>query len=126
MGRMIRLKDEGRSPAKGGQPSGRVAERTFAGRRESGSGAGAGGSSENPGSEPDGAYYEPAARMQVSSFVKKYRRRIQGFLWNRAERQGVGDYLKVMEAEREMTKRSVQKRPKEVRVLWVHEDATEQ
>jgi hypothetical protein len=85
-----------------------------------------GSGSEKPEGEPTGGYYEPAARMQAPSFVKKFRRRIQGFLWNRAEKQGVADYLRMMDAERETTKRSLQKRPKEVRVLWVHEDATEQ
>jgi hypothetical protein len=121
---MIRLKDEKRSPVKGGRLGGESGSLKSARNRESGASLGSG--SEKPEGEPTGGYYEPAARMQAPSFVKKFRRRIQGFLWNRAEKQGVADYLRMMDAERETTKRSLQKRPKEVRVLWVHEDATEQ
>lgn len=124
MGRMIRLKDDEHGPAEGGRPGGRDGSLTSVGR--GGRRSSPGLRSENPGGGHDGEYYEPAARMQAPSFVKKFRRRIQGFLWNRAEKQGVADYLKMMDAERETTKRAVQKRPKEVRVLWVHEEAKEQ
>jgi hypothetical protein len=120
MGRMISLKDEERNPGRGRWP-GKVPERNSAGKRESGAGTGIA----TPSGERAGEYYEPAARMQPPSFVKKYRQRIQGFLWNKAEKQGVADYLKMMDAERETAKRSLQKGPKEVRVLWVHEDAKE-
>jgi hypothetical protein len=109
MGRIIRVKHEGGSPAKR-RPGGKATEL---------------GSTGKPGDGSNGSYYEPAARMQAPSFVKKYRRRIQGFLWNRAEKQGVADYLMMMEADRETTKRAAQTRPKEVRVLWAHEDETE-
>ena len=125
MGRMIRLKDDERGPAEGGRPGGRGGSLTSVGRGERRSSPEL-RRSEKTGTGPDGEYYEPAARMQAPSFVKKFRRRIQGFLWNRAEKQGVADYLKMMDAERETAKRAVQKRPKEVRVLWVHEEAKEQ
>lgn len=121
MGRMIRLKDEKRDPGRGGWRGGSIAKRKSAGDREIRAEVGVGIDGERQCG--DGDYYAPAARMQAPSFVKKFRRRIQGFLWNRAEKQGVADYLKMMDAERETAKRSVQKRPKEVRVLWVHEDA---
>ena len=124
MGRMIRLKDDGQGPIKGGRPGGRSGSLKSAGRDERRASTDLG--SKNPGGDHASEYYEPAARMQAPSFVKKFRRRIQGFLWNRAEKQGVADYLKMMDAERETTKRAVQKRPKEVRVLWVHEEAKEQ
>lgn len=118
MGRMIRLKDEERSPVKVVRAGGKVPERKSSGKGETWS--------ESVAGENSDGYCELAARMQVSSFVKNYRRRIQGFLWNRAEKLGVADYLKLMETEREMTKRSAQKGPREIRVLWVHEGATEQ
>ena len=80
---MIRLKHEGGRPDKNRRASGKATELESIGK---------------PGDGSNGSYYEPAARMQAPSFVKKYRRRIQGFLWNRAEKQGVADYLKMMEA----------------------------
>jgi hypothetical protein len=58
------------------------------------------------------------ARLQAHVFAKKYRKRAQGFLWNRAKLLNVGDFIKIAGFEREFTKQTGSKGPREVRVVW--------
>jgi len=63
-------------------------------------------------------YSEEAAKLQAHVFAKKYRKRAQGFLWNRARLLNVGDFIKIAGFEREVAKQTGSKRPREVRVVW--------
>lgn len=58
------------------------------------------------------------ARLQAHVFAKRYRKRAQGFLWNRAKLLNVGDFIKIAGFEREFTKQTGSKGPREVRVIW--------
>ena len=68
---------------------------------------------------PEGSDYSPeVAKLQAHVFAKKYRKRAQGFLWNRAKLLNVGDFIKIAGFERELTKQTGSKGPREVRVVW--------
>lgn len=69
------------------------------------------------------SFSEQAARLQVHIFVKRYRKRAQGFLWDRASALSLADFIKIADFERETSKQTSSKRPREVRVIWTKNDS---
>jgi len=65
-----------------------------------------------------------AARLHAHVFAKKYRKQAQGFLWHRAKFLNLGDFIKIAGFERECTKQTGSKGPREVRVIWTKSDQT--
>jgi hypothetical protein len=63
---------------------------------------------------------DEGAAMELAEFATKYRRKVQGLLWEKPERVTVGDLVKMAELERELTKSSESKRPRELRVVWIN------
>jgi hypothetical protein len=61
-------------------------------------------------------------QMDLPEFVTQYRRRVQGILWNRADKITVADLVKLTELERETQKHSESKRPRELRVVWINKN----
>jgi len=73
--------------------------------------------------KPESEEFSPeAARLQAHVFAKRYRKQAQGFLWNRAKLLNVGDFIKIAGFEREFTKQTGSKGPREVRVIWTKND----
>jgi hypothetical protein len=65
---------------------------------------------------------DQALQMELPEFVTKFRQRVQANLWERADRSTVGDLVKLTELEREITKYSESKRPRELRVVWINKN----
>jgi hypothetical protein len=63
---------------------------------------------------------EGAEAMELAEFATRYRRKIQGLLWEKPERVTVGDLVKMAELESDLTKSSQSKRPRELRVVWIN------
>jgi hypothetical protein len=59
-------------------------------------------------------------QMDLPEFVTSYRHRVQGLLWDRADKITVADLVKLTELERELKKHSENKRPRELRVVWIN------
>jgi hypothetical protein len=70
--------------------------------------------------EPVESRDRDAERMDLHQFAVKFRKRIQGSLWNRVDKMSVGDLLRLSEIELEAEKRVEHKRPTELRVVWIN------
>jgi hypothetical protein len=75
-------------------------------------------------SETKGApeYNATAAAMDLHDFVTEFRQKVQGFLWERADKITIGDLVKLTELERETRKQSESKRPREIRIVWLRSE----
>ena len=69
------------------------------------------------------SFSDEAARLQVHVFVKRYRKRAQGYLWDRAKALSLADFIKIADFERETSKQSSSKKPRVVRVIWTKNDS---
>lgn len=66
-------------------------------------------------------YNAGAAEMDLHDFVTEFRRKVQGFLWERADKITIGDLVRLTDLERETRKHSESKRPRELRIVWLRE-----
>jgi hypothetical protein len=82
-----------------------------------------GGHSRGKSSPEVDSFSDEAARLQVHIFVKKYRKRAQGYLWDRAKALTLADFIKIADFERETGKQSSSKKPRVVRVIWTKNDS---
>jgi hypothetical protein len=71
-------------------------------------------------SVPD--YNAAAAAMDLHDFVTEFRQKVQGFLWERADKITIGDLVKLTELERETRKQSESRRPRELRIVWLRNE----
>ena len=67
-------------------------------------------------------YNAAAAAMDLHDFVTEFRQKVQGFLWERADKITIGDLVKLTELERETRKQSESKRPRELRIVWLRSE----
>jgi hypothetical protein len=63
---------------------------------------------------------ENAEEMDLAEFATKYRKKVQGHLWQTADKITVGDLMKITELERDTQKHLESKRPREIRVVWIN------
>lgn len=62
--------------------------------------------------------------MDLPEFVTRYRHKVQGYLWTREDKITVADLVKLAELERETQKYAENKRPRELRVVWINKKNT--
>jgi hypothetical protein len=67
-------------------------------------------------------YNATAAAMDLHDFITKFRQKVQGFLWERADKITIGDLVKLTELERETRTQSESKRPRELRIVWLRSE----
>lgn len=67
-------------------------------------------------------YNAEAAEMDLHDFVTEFRRKVQGFLWERADKITIGDLVRLTDLERETRKQSESRRPRELRIVWLREE----
>jgi hypothetical protein len=60
--------------------------------------------------------------MDLPEFVTEYRRKVQGYLWDRKDKITVADLVKLTELERELQKHSERRQPRELRVTWINQN----
>lgn len=67
-------------------------------------------------------YSTVAADMDLHDFVTGFRQKVQGFLWEKADKITIGDLVRLNELERETRKQSESKRPRELRIVWLKKE----
>jgi hypothetical protein len=68
------------------------------------------------------AYSAVAADMDLHDFVTGFRQKVQGFLWERGDKITIGELVRLTELERETTRQSESKRPRELRIVWLRNE----
>jgi hypothetical protein len=60
-------------------------------------------------------------QMDLHEFASKFRAKVQGHLWSSANRVTVAELIKLVELEKETEIQAVNKRPRELRVIWINQ-----